>query len=101
MTKKENFKSNFFSYIAIFSLVSFALSQLIVNSILTPLGVKLQQLNTEKEHLLEENRNISEDLAKSGSIKVIEQLSEKKLKLAQDVEQTFIYIQDPSLVANK
>lgn len=101
MIKREKIKRNFFSYIAIFSLIAFGLSQLIVNSVLTPLGVKLQQLNTEKEHRLEENRNISEDLAKSGSIKVIEQLSQKKLKLSPDVEQTFIYIQDPSLVANK
>lgn len=85
----------------LFSFVAFTLSQLVVNSVLTPLGVQLEKLNTEKEYLLEENRDISEEIAKSSSIKVIEQLSQKKLKLSQDIEQSYIYIEDPTLVANK
>ena len=83
------------------TLVLFGLSQLVVNSILTPLGVKLQTLNTEKEHLLEENRQISEDIAKNNSIRVIENLSDKKLNLTQDKQQTVVYIEDTTLVANR
>lgn len=85
----------------LFTLVLFGLSQLVVNSILTPLGVKLQALNTEKEHLLEENRQISEEIAKNNSIKVIENLSDKKLNLTQDKQQTVVYIEDTTLVANR
>ena len=85
----------------IFTLILFGVSQLIINSLLTPLGVKLQSLNTEKEHLLEENREISEMIAKNSSIKVIESLSEKKLNLSQEKQQTVVYIEDTTLVANK
>ena len=88
------------SVLLIFSFVVFGVSQLVVNSILTPLGTKLQSLNTEKEYLLEENRSISEDIAKSSSIKVVEKLSEKKLNIAQNRKQTVVYIEDKSLVAN-
>jgi hypothetical protein len=101
MKRKEFKHQNLFSLLALFSFVVFTISQLTINSVLTPLGIKLERLNTEKEHLLEENRNMSEEIAKSSSIKVIENLSVKKLKLSQEMEQTFIYIEDPTLVANK
>lgn len=98
-TKRQ--QSNTPSKVFLLTLVLFGLSQLVVNSILTPLGVKLQSLNTEKEHLLEENRQMSEDIAKNNSIKVIENLSEKKLNLTQDKQQTVVYIEDTTLVANR
>jgi len=82
------------------SFVLFVVSQLVINSILTPLGIKLEELNDEKEYLLEENRVISEEIAKNSSLKVIENLSEKKLNLSKNINQTFIYIQDSRLVAN-
>ncbi|PKN02907.1 hypothetical protein CVU76_02690 [Candidatus Dojkabacteria bacterium HGW-Dojkabacteria-1] len=83
------------------TLLIFGVSQLVVNSVLTPLGVKLQTLNTEKEHLVEENRQISEEIAKNSSIKVIENLSDKKLNLTQEKQQTVVYIEDTTLVANR
>ncbi|NLZ24321.1 hypothetical protein GX888_01035 [Candidatus Dojkabacteria bacterium] len=92
-------KKSLFSIISLSSFIIFTLSQLVINSILTPLGGKLQSLNREKEYLLEENRKISESIAKSGSIRVIEQLSNKKLSLTQDKVQTYIYIEDTTLVA--
>jgi len=82
------------------SFVFFVVSQLVINSILTPLGIKLEELNDEKEYLLEDNRVISEEIAKNSSLKVIENLSEKKLNLSKNINQTFIYIQDSRLVAN-
>lgn len=100
MRKTETTKSSIFPKILLLSFTIFILSQLIVNSKLTPLGTQLQSLNSEKEYLLEENRKISEEIAKSGSIKVIEELSAKKLNLSQEKQQSFIYIEDPKLVAN-
>lgn len=87
--------------ILVISFIIFGVSQLVVNSILTPLGTELQSLNSEKEYLLEENRQIEEEVAKTNSIKVIQNLSEKKLKLVQDKQQTVIYIEDASLMAEK
>ncbi len=100
MRKTETTKSSLFSKLLLLSFTIFILSQLVVNSKLTPLGTQLQSLNAEKEYLLEENRKISEEIAKSGSIKVIEELSAKKLNLSQEKKQSFIYIEDPNLVAN-
>lgn len=93
-------KNNLFTSILVFSFVALVSSQLVVNSILTPLGSRLERLNTEKEHLLEENREMSEEIAKSSSLKVIENLSEKKINISVAQVQTFIYIQDSTLVAN-
>ncbi|HNW23483.1 MAG TPA: hypothetical protein PKH06_01850 [Candidatus Dojkabacteria bacterium] len=100
MKKTEEKKKNIFAITLLASFVILVLSQLIVNSILTPLGSRLESLNTEKEHLLEENREMSEEVAKSSSLKVIENLSEKKLNLSVIKAQTYIYIQDSTLVAN-
>ena len=82
------------------SFILFVVSQLVLNLILTPHGIKLVPLNVEKEYLLEENRVISEEIAKNSSLKVIENLSEKKLELSKNITQTFLYIQDSRLVAN-
>lgn len=100
MIKKATFNNRIFSLLLLLSFVVFVLSQLIVNSILTPLGSKLESLNSEKEYLLEENRIISEEIAKNNSLRVIENLSDKKLKLSKEKVQTFVYIEDSTLVAN-
>ncbi len=100
MRTQEKGKNRIYSTLLIISFVLFTLSQLVVNSILTPLGIKLETLNKEKEFLLEENRVISEEVAKNSSLKVIENLSGKKLNLSQKKVQTFIYIEDSRLVAN-
>ncbi len=101
MNKTSNRKSNIAIKMFLMTLLIFGVSQLVVNSVLTPLGVKLQTLNTEKEHLVEENRQISEEIAKNSSIKVIENLSDKKLNLTQEKQQTVVYIEDTTLVANR
>ena len=98
--RKTEKKNSLFSMLLIASFVLFVVSQLVINSILTPLGIKLEELNDEKEYLLEDNRVISEEIAKNSSLKVIENLSEKKLNLSKNINQTFIYIQDSRLVAN-
>lgn len=100
MKTTEKIKGSIFPKILIFSFVLFTVSQLVVNSVLTPLGTRLESLNTEKEHLLEENRVISEEIAKNSSLKVIESLSGKKLNLSQTKVQTFVYLEDSTLVAN-
>ena len=101
MNRTNNGKSNIAINAFLVTLLIFGVSQLVVNSVLTPLGVKLQTLNTEKEHLLEENKEISEEIAMNSSIRIIENLSKKKLNLTQEKQQTVIYIEDTTLVANR
>jgi hypothetical protein len=85
----------------ILSTVIFFVAQLIVNSNLSPLGTKLQKLNSEKEYLVEVNENINEELAKLDSIVVVKELAQKKLNFdKQDVRST-IYIQTEKVLAEK
>jgi len=81
--------------------IMFVLCQLIVNSILAPLGAELQSLNSEKNFLIEENRAMEEEIAKSGSITVIQKLADKSLSLSPSNNKTLVYLQEESIVANK
>ena len=83
------------------SLVLFAMSQLVINSILSPLGIELESLNTEKESLVEENRTMENQIAKLGSIKVVETLTEKRLNISKVKGQEIIYISDTDVIAGR
>ncbi len=94
-------KQNIFTALFIFSLLTFILSQLLINSILAPLGVELQSLNSEKNYLVEENRGMGEKIAKSDSITVIQKLADKSLSLSSSSKKTVVYLEESSVVANK
>ena len=83
------------------SLVLFAMSQLVINSILSPLGIELEILNTEKEFLVEENRAMENQIAKLGSIKVVETLTGKRLNISKIEGQEIIYISDTAVIAGR
>lgn len=83
------------------SLIIFAMSQLVINSILSPLGIELQSLNTEKEFLIEENRDMENQIAKLGSIKVVETLTSKRLSISKNKDQEIIYISDTDVIAER
>lgn len=88
--RKTSFTTKFF----ILSTLIFFVAQLIVNSNLSPLGTKLQELNKEKKYLVEINENINEDLAKLDSIVVVKELAQKKLNFDKQNTQSTIYIQN-------
>lgn len=94
-------KQNIFATLFVFSLLAFILSQLVVNSILAPLGSELQSLNSEKNYLVEENRGMEEEIAKNNSITVIRKLADKTLSLSASNQKSVVYLQEPSIVANK
>ena len=83
------------------SLVLFAMSQLVINSILSPLAIELESLNTEKEFLVEENRAMENQIAKLGSIKVVETLTGKRLNISKVEGQEIIYISDTAVIAGR
>jgi hypothetical protein len=95
--KKQNIPLTVF----LFTLLIFTLSQLVINSILSPLGIELQRLNSEKNYLIEENRLMEEQAAKTNSIMVIKQLANKKLNISSSYEKSLIYIEDSSIIAER
>ena len=94
-------KQNTILTIFLFTLFIFILSQLFINSILSPLEIELQSLNKEKNYLVEENRTMEEQIAKTNSITVIKKLATKELNISPSSEKTIIYIEDKSIIAER
>lgn len=103
MKKKRNNlkKQNVPLTVFLFTLLVFILSQLVINSILSPLGIELQSLNSEKNYLIEENRSMEEQIAKTNSIMVIKQLANKELNISSSSEKSVIYIEGSSIIAER
>ena len=83
------------------SLTIFVISQLVINSILSPLGIELENLNIEKESLVEENRDMEKQMATLSSIKVIKTLTSERLKISQNEDPTVVYITDTGVIAER
>ena len=94
-------KTNTILKIFILSTTIFFVAQLIVNSNLSPLGTKLQELNKEKEYLVEVNNNINEQLAKLNSIIVVKTLAQKKLNFDKGSTQSTVYLQTENVLAER
>jgi hypothetical protein len=84
-----------------FSMVMFVLSQLVINAILNPLGTELQNLNKEKNFLVEENRLMEEQVAKKSSITIIKKLADKQLDIRSQSYKSIIYLEQSALLAEK
>lgn len=100
-TSKSIKKQNIPLVVFLFTLLVFTLSQLVINSILTPLGLELQRLNSEKNYLIEETRLMEEQIAKTNSITVIKQLANEKLDISSSSERSIIYVEDSSVIAER
>jgi hypothetical protein len=87
--------------IFVISLILFCITQLVINSVLSPLGSKLEAFNSEKEYLVEENRSLEEELASSNSLTVIEHITEKKFNLDEATKKQIVYVSDHSIRAEK
>jgi hypothetical protein len=83
------------------SLILFCVTQLVINSVLSPLGSELEAFNSEKEYLIEENRSLEEELASSNSLTVIEHITEKKFNLDEAGKKQIVYVSDHSIRAEK
>ena len=83
------------------AIIAFVVCQLVINSILAPLGSELQSLNSEKNYLVEENRQMEEKIAKTDSITAIQKLSEESLSISPSKNKTVVYLQEASIVANR
>ena len=94
-------KINTTQKIFLITTIIFFVAQLIVNSKLSPLGTQLQNLNSEKEYLVEVNNNINEQLAKLNSIVVVKELAQKRLNFDKASAQSTIYIQTENVLAER
>ncbi|NTW90848.1 MAG: hypothetical protein HGA35_02810, partial [Erysipelotrichaceae bacterium] len=74
-------------------MVAFVLCQLVINAVLNPLGTELQNLNREKNFLVEENRTMEEQVAKTSSITVIKKLADKQLDIRSQSQKSIIYLE--------
>lgn len=101
---KTTFSKSLFTklpaYLALLSTLIFCIVQLAINANLNPKGAKLEMLNTEKNRLVEENRQLSEDIAQSKSLTIVSEISTKKLSLQDNPTSNVVYISDPSIVAS-
>lgn len=91
--------SKVINFVGVASILLFICIQLATNAILTPLGKELQQINNEKNALIEENRVLEQEIAKSDSIKVINAYSEEKFDLKDDPKQDTIFVDNQSTQA--
>ncbi|HEQ65484.1 MAG TPA: hypothetical protein ENN64_01505 [bacterium] len=78
----------------------FCISQLIINANLNKKSSRLEQLNREKNSLIEKNRELQEEIAKMTSITVVDKLAEEKISLSDSPKVKQIYISTSNLVAN-
>ncbi len=94
-------RKNVPSIIFVVSMSVFVLSQLVINAVLSPLGKELQSLNSEKNFLVEENRSMEEQVAKTNSITVIKKLADKELKITAQSQKSIIYLEQNAILAEK
>ena len=87
--------------VAIISILLFCFTQLAVNAQLNPKGAMLEQLNNEKNMLIENNRELSEDIAEGKSITIITQIAENQLGMSNQKDQKIYFVPDNSLVAER
>jgi hypothetical protein len=100
--KEENFLDTSFNLFVILTIVIlsiFLATHLVINAMLTPKGIKLEALNTEKNLLVENNRELSQEIARIKSISIIEEITSEEMNLASNTENHTIYISNESVIA--
>ncbi|WKZ31213.1 MAG: hypothetical protein QY318_00365 [Candidatus Dojkabacteria bacterium] len=83
------------------AVVAFILTQLVTNSILSPLGHTLQSLNEEKNQLVEVNREVEREIASNVALSVVDTYAKEKFNLSDDSDSETIYITDDSIQASR
>lgn len=84
---------------AAFAVITFILTQLVTNSILSPLGHKLQSYNEEKNQLAEVNREVEREIASNLALPVVGVYAKEKFDLKDDSDSQTIYITDDTIQA--
>ncbi|MCA9375305.1 hypothetical protein KC622_03170 [Candidatus Dojkabacteria bacterium] len=88
-----------FMVLTVLAAITFVMTQLITNAILSPLGQQLQSLNNEKDSLVEQNRALEKQLAKNTSLTSIKIYSEKEFDLKPNNKKETFFVSTPSIQA--
>ncbi|GEM_PF-3339210 len=84
---------------AIILFVLFLGVQLALNALLVPKGVELEKLNNEKRTLIEDNRNISQEIARIKSVSIIREIAGEEIDLEYRAEKAQIRVANESIIA--
>lgn len=102
--REENLLETSFGILIVLTIIIFSVflgTHLIINSILTPKGIKLEALNEEKNFLVENNRELGQEIARIKSISIIEEITCEEMNLASNPENQIIYISNESVIAER
>ncbi len=81
--------------------VVFVTIQLVINFVLTPKGIELEDLSREKNLLVENNRELEQEIARIKSISIIKEITGETMSLSSDPENEIIHITKDSIVAGR
>jgi hypothetical protein len=85
--------------ITIVVIIIFVVTHLVINFALTPKGIELENLSREKDFLLENNRELGQEIARIKSISIIKEITGETMSLDPDAGSLIIYISNESIVA--
>ena len=100
--KEESFLDMLFNLctkLTIIVFLVFLLTQLVVNSVLTPKGIKLEDFSQEKKLLIENNRDLGQEIARIKSISIIKEITSETMELDANAQSEIIYISNESIIA--
>lgn len=100
--KEESFLDMLFNLctkLAVVVFLIFLITQLVVNSVLTPKGIKLEDLSQEKTLLIENNRALGQEIARIKSISIIKEITNEAMELDANAQNHVIYISNESIIA--
>lgn len=102
--KKDNncYLNSFFRITIFTTIIIFTITlstQIYLNYKLTPKGKQLEILNQEKNNLIENNREKSQEIAKIKSINIVEKITEAQLGLTENPDNKQILVSNESVLA--
>ncbi len=89
----------FFVKLTVVAFLLFISSNIFVNFLLTPKGIQLEDLSQEKNILLENNRELGQEIARIKSINIIKEITGESMNLASRNSEKIIYISNDSIIA--
>lgn len=81
--------------------IVFVTTQLVINFVLTPKGIGLEDLSREKNLLVENNRELEQEIARIKSISIIKEITAETMSLSSNPENEIIHITEDSIVAGR
>ncbi len=85
--------------VTIIVMIIFVITHLVINFVLTPKGIELENLSAEKNFLVEQNRELGQEIARIKSISIIKEITGETMSLDANAQSEIIYISNESIVA--